>query len=216
MNEAVRNAYAARAIEYTEVLGSMGAVHAEDRRLVVDWASRVKGPIVDAGCGPGHWTHFLADLGADVAGVDQVPEFIEQARMRFPGIRFHEGSLEALPVEDASVGGVLAWYSLIHYGPGALHIPLRECARVLKPGGLLLTGFFAGPRVEPFDHAVFTAFRWPVQELAAELSRAGFELVETHQRTDAGHRPHGAILARRKRSRIPAADPAEDGGSVGS
>ena len=197
MSEGVRHAYAARAVEYTEALGSMDAVHAEDRRLVADWAGRVSGPLLDAGCGPGHWTRFLADLGADAAGVDQVPEFIEQARRRFPGIRFDEGSLEALPAKDASVGGVLAWYSLIHYGPDALHIPLRECARVLKPGGTLLAGFFDGPTVEPFDHAVVTAFRWPVPELAAELRRAGFEVVETRQRTDVGHRPHGATLARR-------------------
>lgn len=29
-----------------------------------------------------------------------------------------------------------------------------------------------------------------------ELSRAGFEIVDTHARADPGSRPHGAILAR--------------------
>lgn len=58
-------------------------------------------------------------------------------------------------------------------------------------------GFFEGPRIEPFDHAVVTAYFWPIDAMEQELTRAGFEIVDTHARTDQGSRPHGAILARR-------------------
>lgn len=61
----------------------------------------------------------------------------------------------------------------------------------------MLLGFFEGPTIEMFTHAVVTAYRWPVTELNGELEAAGFEVIETHTRTGPGHRPHGAILARR-------------------
>ena len=36
------------------------------------------GRVLDLGCGPGHWSAFLHARGADVTGVDQVPEFVER------------------------------------------------------------------------------------------------------------------------------------------
>jgi hypothetical protein len=58
-------------------------------------------------------------------------------------------------------------------------------------------GFFLGPIVEPFDHAVVTAYRWPAELLAHELEAAGFSVIETHTRTGPHERPrpHGAIQA---------------------
>ena len=61
-----------------------------------------------------------------------------------------------------AVGGVLAWYSLIHCEPDEIQVPLREFARVLRPGSDLLIGFFDGPRVKKFEHTVVAAHRWPV------------------------------------------------------
>ena len=197
MNDLVRDAYMERALEYAEALGSMAAVHPGDRHLVSTWARGVTGPVIDAGCGPGHWTHFLAESGADVQGIDLVPKFIEHAQHRFPGVPFRVGSLHALDVADHSLGGLLAWYSLIHHRPDAVQVLLAEFARVLRPGGGLLLGFFEGPTVEAFEHAVVTAYRWPVGELSNDLRTAGFEVIETHTRTGSEHRPHGAIVARR-------------------
>jgi ubiquinone/menaquinone biosynthesis C-methylase UbiE len=106
-----------------------------------------------------------------------------------------------LGAATASLGGVLSWYSLIHHDPLDIRTPLAEFARVIRPGGGLLVGFFEGPAVETFDHAVTTAYRWPVVELGEWLVAAGFEVMETHTRTGIGYRPHGAIIARRERTR---------------
>ena len=195
--ERVRRSYGARAAEYTELLGSVDDMAAEDRRTIGDWAAAIEGRAVDAGCGPGHWTRFLRDHGVDVDGIDLVPEFVEGATARFPGLRFRVGELAALPVDDGALGGILSWYSVIHTEPQRVPAILREFARCLRPGGTLLLGFFAGERVEPFDHAVVTAWFWPIETMERELERAGFEILETHARQDAGSRPHGAILARR-------------------
>lgn len=193
----VRDAYAGRSAEYAKLLGTMASVHPSDRQLVTSWADRIAGPALDAGCGPGHWTAYLASRGLDIRGIDLVPEFIAHARAEHPEIRFDLGSLDTLDAETGSVGGVLAWYSLIHHRPDTIDTSLAEFARVLRPGGGLLIGCFEGPSVEAFDHAVVTAYHWPTTELAEHVRRAGFEVIETHTRTSLDQRPHGAILATR-------------------
>lgn len=97
-----------------------------------------------------------------------------------------------------SLGGVLAWYSLIHHEPTSIQVPLRELARVLRPNGSLLLGFFTGPSVPPFDHAITTAYYWTISPLEVELESAGLEISEAHTRTGVGYRPHGAVVATRK------------------
>ncbi|HBU41641.1 MAG TPA: hypothetical protein DEB57_01990 [Microbacterium sp.] len=98
------------------------------------------------------------------------------------------------------MAGVLAWYSLIHHDPDTIHRALDEFARVLEPGGALLIGFFVGTEVEPFDHAVVRAWRWPPEALVERLTAAGFEVIEAHTWSvpQPQPRPHGAILARRR------------------
>lgn len=195
---ATTQAYADRASEYTSLLGSMDAVHPADRHLVETWADQVEGAVLDAGCGPGHWTAHLAGRGCAVQGIDQVPAFIHHARTTYPDVAFEVGSMDSLEANTGSVGGVLAWYSLIHHDPALIQVPLRELARVLQPNGSLLVGFFVGSAIEPFDHAVTTAYYWSVSALTRELEPAGFEVSEAHTRTGTGYRPHGAVIATRK------------------
>ncbi|MDO9378520.1 MAG: class I SAM-dependent methyltransferase [Nocardioidaceae bacterium] len=202
----VEVSYSIRAEEYIELLGSTTASHLSDVQLITSWAREVDGPVVDAGCGPGHWTSHLVDHGVDARGIDQVAGFIRHARETYPAVSFEVGSIDALPYDSDSVGGVLAWYSLIHHPPATIGLVLSELARVLRPGGALLIGFFIGPAVEAFDHSIVTAYRWPAEALIAELRSAGLEMVEIHTRTGAQPkpRPHGAILARRSDDRTSA------------
>lgn len=93
-------------------------------------------------CGPGHWSAFLRSHGADVEGVDLVPSFIEQARLRFPETTFRVGSFTELGADDGQLGGILAWYSLIHLRPGELQPTLGEFGRCISLGGSVLVGFF--------------------------------------------------------------------------
>ncbi|OZD56680.1 SAM-dependent methyltransferase [Rhodococcus sp. 06-1477-1B] len=191
-------AYDARADEYIAAFGSMDAVHPVDRAIVEAWARGLAGPVLDAGCGPGHWTRHLAALGRDVRGVDLSRRFVEHARAAHPGIRFDLGSLDALAAGDAEFGGILSWFSTIHHEPRTLDAPLREFARTLRPGGRLLLGFFVGPQVEAFDHAVTRAYRWPADEFERRVDAAGFDVIETHTRATRGTRPVGTLIGARR------------------
>ena len=193
----VTAAYSARAAEYTSLFGSISCTHPADQQLILAWARGLSGKVIDAGCGPGHWTDFLHSAGVSVEGVDLVQAFIKTARQQYPDAQFSVGSIERLPTADRSLAGILAWYSVIHTPPDAIDAVLDEFSRCIKPGGSLLLGFFEGPALEAFPHAVTPAYFWPVEEISARLRTAGFTVVSTHCRVDPGARPHAAIIARR-------------------
>jgi SAM-dependent methyltransferase len=131
----------------------------------------------DVGCGPGHLTVMLHDLGLDAFGLDLSPGMVDHARRAHPALRFQEALMECLPVEDGALGGVLAHYSMIHTPPAGLPRLLAEQARVLAPGGLLLVSFYAtdGPEPVRFDHKVTPAYSWPADRLAGLLADAGLD-----------------------------------------
>jgi SAM-dependent methyltransferase len=192
----VREAYASIADLYIELFGTSQQVPADDLALIGRHLSGRPGTVLDLGCGPGHLTDHLRSLGVAARGIDLVPEFIAHARAAHPHGEYHLGSMTSLDAENRSVAGILAWYSLIHLPPPDLAEALAEFRRVMTPGGVLVVGFVDGDEVEDFDHKVVTAYRWPVDEFSARLSRAGFTEIERRQRPgDDTHRPHAAIAA---------------------
>lgn len=199
----VSEAYSARADDYRDAVGRIEHAAQQDRDDLLTWARGVKGPILDVGCGPGQWTSFLHERGIDIAGIDPVEAFIDDARRRYPGVRYRTGRAEGLGVPNGSLGGILAWFSLIHTHPRAIDVPLAELARCLRQGGSLALGFFAGPDREPFDHAITTAYTWSVDGLGRRVEQAGFTVVETRERTDPGARPQGLLVAERSGAASP-------------
>ena len=178
----VANAYSRRAAEYIAAVGKTEHAEAEDREYLLAWASGIRGPVLDVGCGPGQWTELFRSEGIDVAGLDPSGAFIAAAREAYPLGNYRLGRAETLGVEAESLGGVLAWYSLIHTEPAAIDAPLHEFARALAPEGSLLLGFFAGPALESFDHAIATAYYWPPEMLTERVEAAGFTVTDVRVR----------------------------------
>ncbi|MEC3981631.1 class I SAM-dependent DNA methyltransferase [Amycolatopsis sp. H20-H5] len=102
------------------------------------------GPVADVGCGPGEVTAHLHELGVDAFGVDLSPGMIDIARHDHPGPRFEVGSMTDLDLADASVAGLLAWWSLIHVPDDEMPAVFGHFHRALRPGGPLLLGFHVG------------------------------------------------------------------------
>ncbi|MFF9126554.1 class I SAM-dependent methyltransferase [Streptomyces sp. NPDC014889] len=179
--EATRAAYDGVVELYASMFADRLETHPFSRNMIGTFAELVRGTgntrVADVGCGPGHLTAMLRDLGLDACGFDLSPGMVDHARRAHPALCFDEARMEALPVEDGVLGGVLAHYSMIHTPPGELPALLAEQVRVLAPGGLLLVSFFAtdGPGPEPvrFDHKVTPAYSWPVDRFAEFLAGAG-------------------------------------------
>lgn len=197
----VARAYDDRAQEYVRAAGALEQMDERDRLVIGRWRDETSGALLDAGCGPGHWTAFLGEGSRSVSGIDVSTGLLASARERFPHVSFTRASFRAVPVEEGALGGILAWYALIHTPPADLPEVLREFARAVAPGGSILIGFFDGEARAPFAHAVAPAFFWSAEALAAELSSAGFEVVarEGRDRTpdEVSRRAHGHVIARR-------------------
>jgi len=198
----IRRRYTEVSDIYTRMFGAVAHVDPDDLQFLERNFSRCDGTILDAGCGPGHLTGYLTDLGLKATGIDLVPAFIETAQANWPEVEFGVGSMCPLDLPAGSLGGILAWYSLIHYEPDAVGDVLCNFRSALSDNGTLVVGFFDGDDLETFDHKVTTAYRWPVDEMSKMLSAAGFVEVDRLQRPGTNLvRPHAALAARQARPR---------------
>jgi SAM-dependent methyltransferase len=161
------------------------------------------GPVADVGCGPGHVTVHLHELGLDAFGVDLSPMMIDVAQRDHPGLRFEVGSMTDLDLADESVAGLLAFWSLIHIPDDAVPKVFAHFRRVVRPGGPLLLGFHVGAesRLKTQGYGghpmnVYVHRRQPDQ-VAAWLGDAGFA-VEAHLLTDPEGSVPGALLFARR------------------
>ena len=110
----------------------------------VGWHARAGDRILDLGCGTGELARTLAEAGLRVAGCDISRQMLVRAA-RAGGARQGDGSAgwvrlapdwRSLPFASAAFDVVVA-ASVLEYvaEPAAV---LRECARVLRPGGVVL------------------------------------------------------------------------------
>ncbi len=208
-----RRGYDAVAEDYAALLPGLDAETRLDVAMIDDFTARClagpTGPVADVGCGAGRVSAYLSERGLDVRGFDLSPGMIEVARRTHPQVRFEVAAVQALPADDASFDGLLAWYSLIHTPPSELDAALDELARVLRPGGLLLTAFQAGggerlDRHSGYGHEVaFSSYRHDPDHLSALLTTSGFMIHARLLRSAEGQEksPQAVVLAIRNRPR---------------
>jgi SAM-dependent methyltransferase len=169
--------------------------------LAADLGARV----VDVGCGTGRLEPYLAAKGLAPSGIDLSPEMIRVARRDHPGFGFDVADLRDLPFGDASLAGVVCWYSLMFLAAADRPAAFGELARVVKPGGYLVTAFKAGDsQVRRAGRSTglgveFDVYWLSPDEMERRLTDAGFATVFWGGRRAEGQEgsPQGYLLAQR-------------------
>jgi SAM-dependent methyltransferase len=141
----------------------------------------------------------------DVFGVDLAPGMVRIARAHRPDIRFDVGSMTELAVPDRSVGGVLAFFSVIHVPDEDVPAAFAHFHRVLRPGGVVLIGFHLGDRhrlkTEGYGGRPMRVhvYRRPMNRMADWARAAGLTVEAETVLLPEGDAPAGMLLARAPR-----------------
>ncbi len=102
--------------------------------------------ILEIGCGTGKLLVELARNAGHVTGLDISPGMLSVCRRRLDhlktalhNITLLEGDARNIPVEDLSIDGIFAAFTLELFPPSDMQEVLDECRRILRPGGRLVT-----------------------------------------------------------------------------
>ncbi|GLY15612.1 methyltransferase [Kineosporia sp. NBRC 101677] len=209
---ATRDSYETVAQAYTEASSQKLAHRPYDRAMLPLFAELVREAggtrVADVGCGPGHVTHWLRELGLDAFGLDLSPAMLAQARQTYPDLSFHEASVLDLRVTDLSLDGIVALFSFNTVPAEHLAQAFKGFHRALRPGGVALLAFSV--REEPLrmtswlDHPVTLPLQRLVpDEVEQALTDAGLQVQarlvhEPHPPHET--RPYAHLLATRPRA----------------
>jgi ubiquinone/menaquinone biosynthesis C-methylase UbiE len=96
---------------------------------------RVRGRVLDLGCGTGYGSKMLYDANNNVYGIDVSQSAINYAKSNYPGPEYICCSAEKLPFEDGYFDAITAFEVIEHVSNP--YDTLSEIYRVLKRGGSL-------------------------------------------------------------------------------
>jgi len=142
----IEDLYDTIAKEYADAFSDEHKQKPKDQAILRRFSIEIgdKKPIWDFACGPGQTTKYLKDLGIVISGLDLSEKILEQAKTIHPEIHFQKGNILALDFDDNSIGGVVAFYAIVHFTEDQVETAFREVFRVLQPGGLFLFTYHIG------------------------------------------------------------------------
>lgn len=92
--------------------------------------------VLEAGAGEGYGADLIASVARHVIGLDYDESAVAHVRARYPRIDMRQGNLAELPLDDGSVDVVVNFQVIEHLWDQGQFVD--ECARVLRPSGVLL------------------------------------------------------------------------------
>lgn len=182
----LRSSYEAVADIYEERFLDELAGKPRDRELLAALAASSPDPVVDLGCGPGQIGAAVRDQGRYVIGADLSKAMTALAARRLDAAVVAD--MRHLPFASGSVGGLVAFYSLIHLRRPELGPTMGELARVLRPTGrLLLSAHDGDGELEAAEFmgqpVPFVATLFTLDELVGATAEAGLDVVLAERRT---------------------------------
>lgn len=117
------------------------------RRLADACGLRATDTVLEVGCGSGLFTSALAERCGHLTALDIEARYLAQAAAKttgLPNVALLHGDLAALPLPASSVDAAIL-ISVLTEMPAPV-AALRECLRVVRPGGRIIVGEeFFGP-----------------------------------------------------------------------
>jgi SAM-dependent methyltransferase len=163
-----------------EVEDSMWYFKALNRRMLLplsDWKDR-KADVLDAGCGTGGLIQALKEFGPNwkITGLDFSPLACRLAQERTQ-VEIIEGSITDLPFDNESFD-LLTSADVISQVEDA-SIALREFARVLRPGGIVVINVAADQWMWSYhDDTCETQHRFRRSELKTMIETSGLSPIK--------------------------------------
>jgi ubiquinone/menaquinone biosynthesis C-methylase UbiE len=184
-------AFDERAVSYES--GRHGQLHKEISDRVVELALSCRPAprrVLDVGCGTGYVLRRLAARlpgAGEFLGVDPAPKMIEVARSTSSDKRlsFIRATAERLPADEGVYDLVVSTTSFDHWADQAAGI--RECARVLAPGGALVL-------TDQFSNLLWPTMRGSRRGKARTRSRATRLITAAGLRDPQWHRCYAVII----------------------
>jgi len=125
-----------------------------------------------------------------------------------PDIRFERQDMLALDIPPETLGGIVAFYAIVHFSLDQVEQAFRRFERVLRPGGYVLAAFHVGDEIRHVEELLGTAvdmdfaFFQP-DEVIARFHAAGLKVLETTM-----HYPYEGVEVATTRAYILARRPA--------
>ena len=154
--------------------------------------------VCDVGTGTGILAKEVARLGLRVIAVDHSPRMLEAARSSLEAegyaveaegcaveaegcaVELRRGEAQALPLADGEVDAALA-HMVLHYVPQPAEA-LREMARIVKPGGVVVVVDFVRHEAEWMREELGVLWLgFPIDEIVRWLADAGLEAVRIEE-----------------------------------
>jgi SAM-dependent methyltransferase len=134
--------------------------------------------VLEAGCGEGYGADLISRVARRVIALDYDETTVAHVRAHYPRVEVMHGNLAELPLPDASVDVVVNFQVIEHLWDQTQFV--RECARVLRPSGLLMVSTpnritFSPGRDTPINP--FHTRELNADELSRLLADAGFTSV---------------------------------------
>src|ERR1700744_103162 len=134
--------------------------------------------VLEAGCGEGYGADLIAGVARRVVAVDYDEAAVAHVRGRYPRVDGLQANVAQLPLPDASVDVVVNFQVIEHLWDQTQFVV--ECARVLRPSGLLMVSTpnritFSPGRDTPINP--FHSRELNADELTRLLVDAGFTSV---------------------------------------
>ena len=138
--------------------------------------------VLDVCGGPGVLIPVLKEAGVKITECDYSSNMVEKAKKLYPGqASFFVGNIEELPFEDGGFDKIICHNSLPHIEDK--NKAFKECARVLKSGGIFVVSHNGGKKEIDLHHrncheAVKNDMMPSNQDIMKFASYAGFGAVE--------------------------------------